>query len=106
MNGTRRAIRSEMNATSRDSRSSFATTTDALAFFAKAGAAVERVGALPGFDLDELGEDFAAFRLGEAGERRALRFDPQAGLTLTYRRDPDVADNLRHWFVPCVWTNF
>ena len=45
-------------------------------------APVERVGAFAGFDFDKLGEDFAAFRLGEPGEGGALGLDAQTGLAL------------------------
>jgi hypothetical protein len=41
-------------------------------------AAVERVGAFAGLRLDELGDDGEAFSFGEPGDRRALRFDPEA----------------------------
>ena len=89
-----------MNATSRDRRQSFATTTGAFAFraFASASASFgrrsKRVGSLAGLDLDELGEHLAPLGGGEPGDGLALGFDPQAALALLACRYPDVADNL------------
>lgn len=65
MNGTRCAISPEMNATSRDKRQSFATTTGAFALFrlcqrfGEPGAAVKGVTALPAFHFDKFGKETA-----------------------------------------------
>ena len=72
MNGTRCAIRPATKATSRDSRSSLETRTQHFAALAAGQGggelrpAVERVGALAGLGLDELGDDREALGFGEA----------------------------------------
>ena len=73
MNGTRCAISPEMKATSRERRSSLATTTGHLALRAasKRGGelrtAVERIGAFAGLHLHELRDQRHAFGFGKAG---------------------------------------
>ncbi len=74
----------EMKATSRDSRSSFATTTGHLALRAasrgrrEVRAPVERVHTLARFHLNELTDDRHAFRFGETSDSGALGFDAVA----------------------------
>src|SRR4051812_29052749 len=101
MNGTRCAMRPATNATSRDSRSSFETRTLHLAVRAAAraaaswglGASVERIGALAGLGLDELGDEGEAFSFREPGNGRALRFDTEPGALLLPSRDTIVANS-------------
>jgi hypothetical protein len=79
-----------MKATSRDRRSSFATTTGHLAVFAAANAAaklrspIESVGALAGLDLGEFGKAGETLGVGEAGERRSLGFNTKTGSPLSF----------------------
>src|SRR5215218_10070300 len=96
MNGTRCAIRPAMNATSRLSLSSFATSTGHFRRFASARAAascgelrpsVERVGSLAGLDLDVFAHDLDALGLTEPLNSGLLRLKPQAGAPLPGRRN-------------------
>ena len=83
MNGTRCAISPAMNATSRESRSSLATMTGhlparpAASAAASCGPPVERVRALAGLDLDELGCELEALGLGEAVDGGPLGLDAE-----------------------------
>jgi hypothetical protein len=82
MNGTRWAISPATNATSRERRSSFETSTQHFAAFAGEGGCqlrttIQYVGAFPCFSLDELRNDGELLGLGKPGERRALRFDSE-----------------------------
>ena len=54
--------------------------------------AVERIGALAGLDLGELGDDLEAFGLGEGGDGLALRFEAEAGAALLLGRDAVIGD--------------
>src|SRR5271155_4278058 len=78
-NGTRWAIKPEMKWTSRLSRSSLETATAHLPWPAGLGerggelrAALDRVRAFAGLDLDELGDDLVTLGGGEPGDRGAL----------------------------------
>ena len=77
-----------MKATSRESRSSFATATSHLVCLCRLQrrlqlwSAVERVGALAGLDLGELGDDLEALGRGKGGNGLALGFEAQAGTAL------------------------
>jgi hypothetical protein len=83
MNGTRWTIRPAMKATSRERRSSLATTTGQTG---KGGRqlrpSIESICSLSGFDLGELLDNGNALGLGEAGHRRTLRLDAQSRTTL------------------------
>jgi hypothetical protein len=57
---------------------------------------LERIGALAGGCLDELGEESKAGGLGEAGDGGLLRLDAEAGAALPLGRDPVVGDGGRH----------
>ena len=83
MNGTRCAISPEMKATSRLSRSSFATQTVPLIRRACAGAAAERIRPFAGLGLDILAGQRHGLCGAEAGNRGALRVSPEAGPALT-----------------------
>jgi hypothetical protein len=102
MNGTRCAIRPATKATSRDRRSSFETKTQHFAALAQARGGrelwppVDRVGALAGLGLDELGDDRDAFGLGEAGDGRALRLDPEPRALLLLCGDTVVGNSAIH----------
>ena len=50
-------------------------------------APIERIGALAGLGLDELGDDGEAFNFGETRNRRALRLDPEPRALLLPSRD-------------------
>jgi hypothetical protein len=82
MNGTRCAIRPEMNVTSRERRSSFATHHRGLhrQRLAQQRAALKRIAALARLHLDQLGNDFEALGFGEAGDGGLLRRCAEAGL--------------------------
>src|SRR5262249_57324620 len=60
--------------------------------------ALERVGPLAGFHLNELLSELVALGLGESLDRRFLRLEPEAGAALPARRDPVVSQGL-HWFL-------
>ena len=81
MKGTRWAIRPATKATSRDNRSSLATTTLHFAAFAAASCGklrtpVQGIAALATFGLDVLGLDCKGFVGCETLDRRALGFQP------------------------------
>src|SRR5215213_6259992 len=102
MNGTRCAIRPATNATSRESRSSFDTTTQHLALLAAARAAAScgrRSSAsapLPVSALDVLGDDLDILGFGEPGDRRALRLDPEPRALLLPSRDTIIGNSAIH----------
>jgi hypothetical protein len=84
MNGTRCAIKPEIDATSRDKRQSFATTTGAFTFFAFASASASigrRSRASLPFPLST-SKDVQTLCGGEASNRFALRFNPETALAL------------------------
>src|SRR5690242_18309038 len=58
--------------------------------------ALERVGALTGLGLDELGDDRDAFGLGEPLNRRALGLDPEARALLLLCGDTVAGDSAIH----------
>ena len=58
--------------------------------------AVERVRAFAGLGLDELGDDRETFRLGEALDGRALRFNPEARALLLFCGDTVVGNSGFH----------
>jgi len=81
---TLRAIRLEMNATSRrsielgdDDRA--AESLRSIERRCKLWPAIERLRALAGFDLGHFGRDLQPLGLGEPGDRRALCFEAVAG---------------------------
>src|SRR5438045_2916393 len=82
-NDTRCAMSPEMNATSRDSRSSLATMTGHLPARLAASAAASwgrrsRASTpLPGLDLNELRGEHEAFRVGKPGGGSQLNFDAE-----------------------------
>ena len=84
MNGTRCAIRPAMKATSRDRRSSLATTTGHFAVRrcrergGKLRPAIQGVGSLARFDLDELGDLGEVFALCEPCDGGSLRLNAEA----------------------------
>ena len=102
MNGTRWAMRPEMKATSRESRSSLATMTGHLPVLAggqrggELRAPVEGIGTLAGLDLGELGDEGVALGLGEAGDGGPLRLDAEARSALPGGGDPIVGDGMLH----------
>src|SRR6267142_1124163 len=102
MKGTRCDMRPATNATSRDSRSNLATTTEHFCLRASANAAARlgrklRASApLPTFDLDELLHDRQTFYLCKALDCRSLRVEPQAGFALALRRHTVVGENVGH----------
>jgi hypothetical protein len=79
MNGTRLSIKPEMNATSRERRQSFATTTGTFAFraFASASASFGRrsSGPLAALHLHKLANHLAPLGGGKSGDGIALGFD-------------------------------
>jgi hypothetical protein len=54
---------------------------------------LERVGALAGLNLDELGDDVEALGRGKGRDRLALRLEPEARASLAGGADADVADD-------------
>ena len=58
--------------------------------------AIERVRALAGFGLDVLGDDRDVLGFGEAGDRRALRLDPEPRALLLPSRDTKVGNSAVH----------
>ena len=91
-----------MNATSRLSRSSLATTTSHLAFLAAVSAAFScgrRSSAsapLPVSTSVNSAMMLEALGLGKAGDGLALRFQAEAGAALLLGRDAIVGDEGRH----------
>ena len=55
-------------------------------------AALDRIGALAGFDLDELGDDIVTLGGGETGDGGALGIDPETRAALLASADPEVGD--------------
>ena len=102
MNGTRCAISPATNATSRESRSSLDTRTQHLRGLGRSqrggelGPPVERVGALAGFGLDELGDDGEVLGFGEPLDGGALRLDPETRALLLPCRDTIVGNSAIH----------
>ena len=102
MKGTRWAIRPATKATSRERRSSLATTT--LHFASLCGgqggrqlrAPVQGVGPLPGFGFDEFGGYVEGFRSSKAVDCGPLGLDAQAGAMLALRRNPKICNRLLH----------
>ena len=84
MKGTRCAMSPAIKATSRESRSSLATMTGHFAGLARGKrrselrSAVQGIGSLAGFRLDELGREFVALRLRKASDRGTLGLDTEA----------------------------
>ena len=97
MNGTRCAIRPAMKATSRDSRSSLRDRDFAFGFLRRLQRrlqlrpAVERVSALAGLDLGELGDDLEALGGGERGDG-ALPFEAETRTALRRGGDAIIGD--------------
>jgi hypothetical protein len=58
--------------------------------------ALERVGPLAGFDLDQLGPDLETVRGGEGLNRLPLRLDPQPVPALLRRAHPQVRHRRLH----------
>jgi hypothetical protein len=58
--------------------------------------AIERVVAFAGLDLDELRDYRETFSLGEPGDCRTLRLDPEARALLLLRRDTVVGNGAIH----------
>ena len=102
MNGTRWAIRPATNATSRDRRSSFDTTTLHLALRAAANAAaslrpaVQGVGALPRFRLRVFADDGEALSCREALNGRPLGFYAEARALLSLGGNSKICDSAIH----------
>ena len=86
INGTRCAISPETKATSRDSRSSFDTTTQHLAVRATASAVAScgRRSRASGFVFHELGHDLQILGLGERRNVSALGLDAEPGPVLPF----------------------
>src|SRR5713226_2662437 len=113
MNGTLCAIRAATKATSRDRRSSLATTTLHFADLAAERAAASfgrrsRASApLPVSASTKLGDDRERFGLGEALNSGALRIDAKAEALLSLRRNPQYATT-RSMFkghtTVCLWS--
>ncbi len=55
-------------------------------------AALDRVGALAGLDLDELADDLVTLGGCESGNRGALGIDPETRAALLASADPEVGD--------------
>ena len=104
-NDTRCVIKPEMKCTSRDSRSSFATTIEQASFLACASA-LRSMGrrssasALAGLDLLVLGHDREAVRLGEARDHLALGVQPQPAPALRAGRDAHVSHHVHFEEIP------
>jgi hypothetical protein len=64
---------------------------------------LERVGALAGCRLHELGGDGESSHLGKVGDGRLLRLNAQAGAALPLGRDPVVGDGGRHRRAPSLF---
>src|SRR5215212_5119578 len=90
MNGTRWLIRPAMNATSRLSRSRFATSTGQRR--RQLRPAIQRVGPFAGLDLDPLGHDREALGRAEPSKGGLLRLKPQARAALPGGGDADVGE--------------
>ena len=98
MKGTLEAISPAMKATSRESRSSLATTMEQRDLLgSRQGCrelwpALQRIGAFASLDLDELARDSETLALAELDDRPTLRFQAQAGAPLPSGRHADVGD--------------
>ena len=90
-----------MKCTSRDNRSSLATTIGALSFFGcfqgrcELRAAVECIGTLAGFGLDELMRDVHGFARCEVLDNFALGLQTEAGTALGLGRNPIIGNDRR-----------
>jgi len=86
-----------MKCTSRPRRQSFAPMTDLEPLgvaegSGKLGAALKRVVALAGLDLDILGMDLDALLLGKRRDGRPLGLEPEAAFTLPAGADSQMGD--------------
>jgi hypothetical protein len=94
-------IRPQMNATSRDRRSSLDTTTGHLICLALRSAAagwtfVQRVSTFSALDLNKLTGDLQSLGSSKAHNGFALRFKAEPGFALLVGANTDVADD-RCW---------
>jgi|ERR1700740_1336237 hypothetical protein len=101
---TRLDIRQEMNATSRDRRSSLDTTTGRLICLALRSAAAscwrlsQCVSTFSALDLNKLTSDLQSLGSSKAHNGFALRFKAEAGFALLVGANTDVADDrCWHW---------